>query len=292
MLQRKAKNPRGPVPICPGGKFLPDPRAGDRLFPEHVSKTCLLVPQAGHASQKMPEPCSRSTWSHLRGLPRVAKRPRPDRPWGQESFPRLRATSGCSKALGPRQHLCIPLLTAAATGSAGSEDGELCSAPQEGVPLVLPQLSIQKGLRASGTCRAWWFFWSPAAWCSLRSSSLGPLQLIPAAPGGLRLGCVWGAGQADWGWDRGGCPFYSAPGHCDCCVGGWWHCDTGGCEGAPPPCAALPLGPASFGGRPLGRRPRGLCCVTESSSLAENKPPCVPTYPRVSEGLGAAGFNF
>ena len=56
VLQRKAKNPRGPVPICPGGKFLPDPRAGDRLFPEHVSKTCLLVPQAGHASQGMPSP--------------------------------------------------------------------------------------------------------------------------------------------------------------------------------------------------------------------------------------------
>jgi len=54
MLQRKAKNPRGPVPMCPGGKFLPDPSAGDRLFPEHGSKTWLLVPQAGHASQEMP----------------------------------------------------------------------------------------------------------------------------------------------------------------------------------------------------------------------------------------------
>jgi len=32
MLQRKAKNPRGAVPMCPGGKFLPDPSAGDRLF--------------------------------------------------------------------------------------------------------------------------------------------------------------------------------------------------------------------------------------------------------------------
>ena len=71
MLQRKAKNPQGPVPICPGGKFLPDPGAGDRLFPEHVSKTCRLVPQAGHASQEtlaLPLPFSPSTWSHLRGF--------------------------------------------------------------------------------------------------------------------------------------------------------------------------------------------------------------------------------
>ncbi len=70
VLQRKAKNPRGPVPICPGGKFLPDPSAGDRLFPEHLSKTCPLLPQAAHASQEMmPKPSSLSTWSHLRGFP-------------------------------------------------------------------------------------------------------------------------------------------------------------------------------------------------------------------------------
>jgi len=56
MLQRKAKNPRGPVPMGPGGKFLPDPSAGDRLFPEHGSKTGLLVPQAGHASQEVSKP--------------------------------------------------------------------------------------------------------------------------------------------------------------------------------------------------------------------------------------------
>ena len=67
MMQRKAKNPRGPVPICPGGKFLPDPSDGNRLLPEHVSKTCLLLPQAGHASQEMPKPYSPSTWSHLWG---------------------------------------------------------------------------------------------------------------------------------------------------------------------------------------------------------------------------------
>lgn len=55
MLQRKAKKPRGPGPVCPGGKFLPDPNTGDRLFPEHLSKTWLLGPQAGHASQKTTE---------------------------------------------------------------------------------------------------------------------------------------------------------------------------------------------------------------------------------------------
>ena len=66
--QRKAKNPRGPVPICPGGKFLPDPSAGDRLLPEHVSKTCSgstgwlwLLGDTGTAF-------SASTWSHLRGF--------------------------------------------------------------------------------------------------------------------------------------------------------------------------------------------------------------------------------
>ena len=156
--------------------------------------------------------------------------------------------------------------------------------------MVLPQLSIQKSLMASGTSRAWWFFSSPAAWCSLRSSSLSPRQVIPAAPHGLPLGWLWAACQADWQWDRGGCPFYTAPGHCDCCVAGWWHCDTG-VRGPPraQPCPP-PLGPASFGGRPLGRWPRGLCCVTEPRNLAENKPPCVPAYPQM--GWGAARFNF
>ena len=53
-----------------------------------------------------------------------------------------------------------------------------------------------------------------------------------------------------------------------------------------------PLGPASLGGRHLGCQPRGLCGVTESRSLAENKLPCVPAYPQMSEGLGTARFNF
>jgi len=60
MLQRKAKKPQGTVPMCPGGEFLPDPSAGDRLFAKHGSKTWLLVPQAGHASQEMPKPSSLS----------------------------------------------------------------------------------------------------------------------------------------------------------------------------------------------------------------------------------------
>ena len=29
VLQRKAENRQGAVPVCPGGKFLPEPRAGD-----------------------------------------------------------------------------------------------------------------------------------------------------------------------------------------------------------------------------------------------------------------------
>ena len=101
MLQRKAKNPRGPVPIRPGGKFLPDPRAGDRLFPEHVSKTCLPVPQAGHASREMPKPYPPSTWSPCRGFREWPNAPglihlggtTPSRAWQD--------TSGCSKALAP-----------------------------------------------------------------------------------------------------------------------------------------------------------------------------------------------
>ena len=101
MLQRKAKNPRGPVPICPGGKFLPDPRAGDRLFPEHVSKTCLLVPQAGHASQEMPKPYSPSTWSHLRGFPERPNAPGPIDLGGKNPSRAWQETSACSEALGP-----------------------------------------------------------------------------------------------------------------------------------------------------------------------------------------------
>lgn len=47
-------------------KFLSDPRTGDQLFPKHMSKTCLLIPQpSGHAFQEMPKPYSLSTWSHL-----------------------------------------------------------------------------------------------------------------------------------------------------------------------------------------------------------------------------------
>ena len=91
---------------CPGGKFLPEPRAGNWLFPEHVSKTCLLIPQASHASQQTPKPYSPSTWSLLRGL----------QEW--PNAPGLIDLEGKNPSI-----------------------GELCSAPQEGIPLVLPWLS-------------------------------------------------------------------------------------------------------------------------------------------------------
>uniref|UniRef100_A0A8C3F0P9 Uncharacterized protein n=1 Tax=Chrysemys picta bellii TaxID=8478 RepID=A0A8C3F0P9_CHRPI len=38
MPQRKAKNLQGLWPICPGGKFLPDPKHGDQFHPVHASK--------------------------------------------------------------------------------------------------------------------------------------------------------------------------------------------------------------------------------------------------------------
>ena len=141
MLQKKAKNPRGAVPMWRGGKFLPDPRADDRLFPEHVSKTCLLAPQAAHACQEMAKPSSPSTWSPFRGLQERPNVPGVIELGGKNPCRAWRDTSGCSKALGPRQHLCIPLLTAAAPGSMRGEESELCSAVQEGIPLVLPLLS-------------------------------------------------------------------------------------------------------------------------------------------------------
>jgi len=115
MLQRKAKNPRGPVPMCPRGKFLPDPSTGDRLFPEHGSKTWLLVQQAVHASQEMPKPYSPPSWSHLRGFQEWPSVPsltdlqvkNPSRTWQN--------TSGCSKDLGalvtslhPLSYGCFP----------------------------------------------------------------------------------------------------------------------------------------------------------------------------------------
>lgn len=61
-------SPHEPVPICPEGKFPPDAIADNQLFPKHVSKASLLIPQSGYAFQDMPKPYSPSTWSHLRGF--------------------------------------------------------------------------------------------------------------------------------------------------------------------------------------------------------------------------------
>jgi len=95
--------------MCLGGKFLPDPSAGDQLFPEHGSKTGLLVPQAGHASQEVPKPYSPSSWSHLRGFQEWPSDPglmdlgvkNPSCAWQD--------TSGCSEALGPLATTLQPL---------------------------------------------------------------------------------------------------------------------------------------------------------------------------------------
>ena len=63
-------------------------------------------------------------------------------------------------------------------------------------------------------------------------------------------------------WQRhtGGCPFYPAPGHCDCCVAGRWHCDMGvmrppmhspaHCSPALRPSAQHPLDKGRQAGRP------------------------------------------
>jgi len=98
VLQRKAKKPRGPVPMCPRGKFLPDPSAGDRLFPEHGSKTWLLVQCA---SWEVPKPSSPSTWSHLRGFQEWPSVPSLMDPGVKNPSHAWQDTSGCSKALGP-----------------------------------------------------------------------------------------------------------------------------------------------------------------------------------------------
>ena len=141
----EGKKPPGTNANLPRGKkFLPDPSAGDRLFPEHVSQTWLLVPQAAHASQDLPKPYPvlsypPSTWSHLpdfRECPNASelmdfgdKNPS----WACQD------TSGCSKALQP---LYILSLTAPEPAPVGNEDDELCHASQEGnTPLLLPLLS-------------------------------------------------------------------------------------------------------------------------------------------------------
>jgi len=68
-----------------------------------VSKTCLLVPQAGHASPEtlaLPIPFPPSTWSHLRGFQRQ-KNAHGLIDLGSKNPSHLwQDISGCSKALG------------------------------------------------------------------------------------------------------------------------------------------------------------------------------------------------
>ena len=64
----KGKKPMGSSASMPRGKFLPEPRAGTRLFLERGSETWLLVPQGGHACQEMAKASSPSSWRHVRGF--------------------------------------------------------------------------------------------------------------------------------------------------------------------------------------------------------------------------------
>jgi len=98
VLQRKAKNPPGPVPICPGRKFLPDPRADDQLFPEHVSKTCLdrlVTPPRRCPSPILPQPGAVS-----RGFQEWPNAPSLTDVGGKNPSCAWQDTCGCSKALG------------------------------------------------------------------------------------------------------------------------------------------------------------------------------------------------
>jgi len=155
----------------PRGKFLPDPNAGDRLFPECGSKTCLLVPQAGHACQKMPEPSSPSACSHLLGFREWPHAPGLIRLWGKNPSRAWQDTSGCSKApngtpgnISASYFLWLLPLSWQGLRVASSAvllkkiflpwlchchpaerdwppSDEFGSAPQEGIPLVVPPLS-------------------------------------------------------------------------------------------------------------------------------------------------------
>lgn len=105
VLQRKAKKDhQGPVPVCPSGKFLPDPLGENQLFPEHMSKPASSF----HTLSTPPRRCPTSNLDQCQGLPRMNKCPDP--PWEQESFLHL-AGHHCSKGL--LQSTGIPCNTSA-----------------------------------------------------------------------------------------------------------------------------------------------------------------------------------
>lgn len=96
MLQTKAKPHRGAVPVCPGGRVLPDPSAGDPLRPD----------------TGFPE------WPNAPGLPDLAGKS-PSRGW--------QAPVGAPKRWRAWHHLRAAVLT----GSRG-RGGGLCRAPAGG----------------------------------------------------------------------------------------------------------------------------------------------------------------
>ena len=71
-----------------------------------------------------------------------------------------------------------------------------------------------------------------------------------------------------------GAPFYTALGHCDCCVAGggtvtWgWHCDMGVTDRAPMRSPAHPPPPSTLRRKPLGCWPRGSRCAQEAQGLS------------------------
>ena len=107
------------------------------------------------------------------------------------------------------------------------------------------------------------------------SSLVQPLVFLPQLPpshstGSSRTSSSMSSGcpQASSGsGTREDAPFYPAPGHCDCCVAGCWHCDTGVMgppTGSPAHCPSTQhpseeglwgAGPEAV---PVSRRPRGL----------------------------------
>ena len=89
----------------------------------------------------MPKPYSPSTWSHLRGFQEWPNAPSLINLGGKNPSRALEPPVGAPKHRDPWQDLCRLFLMAAASGSAGDENSEFCSDPQEGIPVVWSWLS-------------------------------------------------------------------------------------------------------------------------------------------------------
>ncbi len=87
----------------------------------------------------------------------MAKCPQPDGPWGQGSFPCLAGQQKVLQSTGTLCNICashaLRLLPLALQGM--DEDGELCSIPQEGIPLVCCCYPAEKSFRPSDELSTW-----------------------------------------------------------------------------------------------------------------------------------------